>query len=113
HAAFVADRLGVDVFVTDRVADDSMSMHAALVGKRTGADKGLIGAKVHVGNLVHIARHFGQAREAAGRQHFVAAFEDEVSDNRHEVGIAAALADAVDCALHLGGSAGHGGKTVG
>ncbi len=88
-------------------------MHAALVGEGAGADERLAGTEVHVGRLVHVARHLGQPAQAAGLEHVVAALESEVGDHAHEVHVAAALADAVHCPLHLGCPLRHGGQGVG
>ena len=58
NASFVADRRRLDVLVAGGVADDGVGVHAALVSKGTGADEGLIGTIIHVGNFIHVARDF-------------------------------------------------------
>ena len=101
------------MLVAGGVAGDAVGVHAAFVGEGALADERLAGAKVHVGHLVDEARQLGQATQAAGQQHFVAAFQSEVGDDADEIDVAAALADAVDGPLHLGRPLGDGGEGVG
>ena len=64
NPAFVADRFRVDVLVAGGELADGVRVHAALVGEGAGADERLAGAEVHVGDLVDVARQFGEPRQA-------------------------------------------------
>ena len=89
-------------------------MDAALVRERAAPDVGQVLVRGEVGDLGHEAR---DARTAArsrpsGRQRR-SELELEVGDDRAEVGVAAALAVAVDRALHLTRARAHRGERVG
>src|SRR5207302_1724124 len=112
-AALVADLRRVDVFVTGGVAGHAVGVHAALVGEGALADERLVRAEVHVRHLVDVARQLRQAADAAGHEHVVAALQRQVGDDADQIDVAAALADAVDRALHLRRPLGHGGEGVG
>ena len=91
-----------------------MHVHAALVGERTWADERLVDAEVHVGDFVDVARQLGEMLGALAAEHFIAFFlERQVGDDRDQVGIAAAFAEAVDRALHVDGAGVDGGQRIG
>ncbi len=91
-----------------------MDVHAAFVSECTGSDERLVRAEVHVGDFVDVARQLGEMLGAAAAEHLVAALlECEVGDHRHQVGIAAAFAEAVDRALHVDGPGVDGGERIG
>src|SRR5262249_50845967 len=95
------------------VAGDGVRVHPSLVGEGAGADERLVGAEVHVGDLVDVARHFRQVPQAAGPQHLETSLQRQVGDHAHQIDVAAALADAVHRALHLRRPFGDGGQGVG
>ena len=79
-----------------------MHVHAPFVRESAGADERLIGTEPQIGRLVDEARQVGQVLNARVGQHFVARLLDrQVGDHRDQVGVAAALADAVDRCLAL------------
>ncbi len=93
---------GRDVFVTVGDPGDGVNVHAAFVRERALADERLIATVIHVGHVVDIARKFRQPLCTAIGQHLKARFfHGQVRANGNQIGIAAALADAVDRALHL------------
>ena len=59
------------------------------------------------------ARASRSSRSCAGLTQFEAHLELQIGDDRDQVGVAAALAEAVDRALHLRAPARHGGQRVG
>ena len=70
--------------------------------------------KLHVGRLVDEARQLGEVLERRAAEHLVALLlEGQVGDHGDQVGVAAALAEAVDRALHLHGAGVDGGQRVG
>ena len=113
NAADIADLVRFDVFVGQRVALDGADVDAALVGKGRFADIGLVAVVRQVGQFVD---QTGGAVEAvdvfahlAGQAHL----EDQGRDDRGQVGIAAAFAEAVDRALDLIDAAGDRQQGVG
>jgi len=76
-------------------------VHAALVRERGVADVGLVVRAVSVDALPDDAADLGEAAEATLRQALDAELELAVGDDLRQVGVAAALADAVDRAVDL------------
>ena len=113
EACAVADRLGIDVLVGVLGPGDGADVEAGLVGERPGADVGRLradGAVEQLGDVVADAR---QLRQPALREARVAELELEVADDRRQVGVAGALADAGQRPLDVTRSPGHGGHRVG
>ncbi len=105
NSTFVANEFRFDVLVAFRDAINRMDVHAALVSERAATDVRLVVAKVHVRQLVDIARQFREVGNRSVNQAVVTFFlEHQVGDNAQQAGIAAAFSDAVDRALHLDGS---------
>ena len=100
HVAAVADELRVHVLEGARVGLDAGDVHAALVRERVAPDVGLIGVGGRVGQLVDEVRRLGQQSQPVGRDALVAELELKRGQDRHQVGVAAALAVAVDRSLH-------------
>ncbi len=88
-------------------------MHAALVRKRALADEGLIVAHGQVRQLGDVARHRGERLQLLRPDGGVPQLQLQVSDDRHHVGVAAALSIAVDAALHVRTSGFHRGDGIG
>ena len=109
--ARVAHRGGADVLEGAGVFHHAVDVHAALVGERAAADVGhaAVGGEVcHGADKVRKRRQLGQAGEAIH-----AHLEHEVGDHAAQVGIAAALAKAVDGALHQHRAHAHRGQRAG
>ena len=83
------------------------------MGERRLADVRVGGVRRQVDELGHVAAHRGEPLEAALREALHPELQLEVGDAGHEVGVAGALAVAVDRALELGGPAEHRGDGVG
>ena len=101
HVAVVADDRRVDVLEGLRVGAHAGRVQARLVREGVLADVRLRGVGRAVEQLVDEVRRLGQPREALGREHLAAHLQLQVGDDRDQVGVAGALADAVDRALHL------------
>ena len=85
----------------------------ALVGEGVAADVGLVGVRSQVAELVDEVGGLGQARELRGRDHFEAHLQLQCRQDRDEVGVAAALAVAVDRALYKTGALAYRRQRVG
>ncbi len=88
-------------------------MQAGLVGERARADVGLAAVGRHVG---HLADGVGQAHGVAQplrRDDLATGLQLQVADDGEQVGVAGALAVAVDRALHVRGTDVEGGHRVG
>ena len=88
-------------------------VHAALVGERAPADVGCVVVRRQVGDLGHAVCELGQLPQRAFGQAGEAELELEVGEERAEVRVAAALAVAVDRALHVSRAGAHGRERVG
>jgi hypothetical protein len=84
-------------------------MHAALVRERVAADVRLVWIGGEVEQLVEEVRGRRERSELRLGQAFVAELQLQVGDDRDQVGIAAALAVAVDRPLHMGRALAHRG----
>jgi hypothetical protein len=107
----VADHRRIDVLVAGRVAQHRGDVDAALVRERAGPDVGrvVVGRQVgDVGDQPGERRQRGEIDRGGDTQ-----LEREARDHGGQVGVAAALAVAVDRALHVGGASPHGGQRVG
>jgi hypothetical protein len=76
-------------------------VEAALVREGALPDEGLALVRLEVRELVHELRDVGELLQLRGGDAVVAALQLEDRDDRDEVRVAAALAEAVDGALHL------------
>src|SRR5205085_2221879 len=85
----------------------------ALMREGAGADVRLIRIRHHVDDLADVVAHLRQHRQLFVTDHGQAELELEVSDDADDVGVAAALAVAVDAALDLHDALGDGGEGVG
>ena len=105
---------GVDVFVAVGDPGDGVNVHAAFVGEGALADERLVGAVVHVRQIVDIARQLGEPLRAAGGRALRSPFFDgQIGADGNQIGVAAAFADAVDRALHLHRAGIDGGQRIG
>ena len=102
HAPAATHQFRVDVFVGNRVLDHGINVHAALVGEGVAADVGRLLVVRHVGNVADRTGHRRQLLHPFRRNALETEFELQVGDDGAQIGIAAALANAVDGALHLG-----------
>ena len=85
-----------------RVGPHAGDVHSALVRERVASDVRCVGVGGEVEELVDEARGLAQRRELRLGQALVAELELQARDDRDEVGVAAALAVAVDRPLHVG-----------
>ena len=113
HVTVVADRRRVDMLVGVHAALDAGDVQSGLVREGAVPDVGLARMRRDVRQLVDQHRDLAQRLELARRHALVAELELKVGDDRDQVGVAAALAEAVDRALDLHGAAAHGGDRVG
>ena len=92
---------------------DRAGVQPGLVRERRRADVGLARGRRDVGDLGDGVRDAGRLVEQALRQHAAVQLELEVGDDGDEVGVAGALAVAVDAALHVARAGGDRGQRVG
>ena len=102
HAGLVANLLRVDVLVAVDVFEDGVDVRAALMCEGALADKWLVRVGAQVGQFVDEVAEVGQVGKLLRRHEVVAHFELHVGDDANQVGVAAALAVAVDGALYVG-----------
>src|SRR3989339_903314 len=76
-------------------------MDSSLVGKGGAADKGLVGRLRQVGDFGDMPGYFGQPRKLFVGNTIDPHFQFQDRNNRTEVGVAAALAQTVDCPLNM------------
>ena len=97
----VADQLGRNVLVGTRVLLHRRDVQAALVREGGIADVGRVVIGRPVQQFVDQPRDMGQLRQALGRDAgLVAHLEHQGRDQRHQIGVAAALAEPIDRAVH-------------
>ena len=89
------------------------AVDAALVGERRPADVRLVVVRGDVDDLGHVAGHLGQLAQAARRDRLVLRLELQVGQDADQVGVAAALAVAVDRALDVADAVGDRRQRVG
>ena len=99
--AAVAHHRRVDVLERLRVGANARRVQPRLVREGMLADVRLGGVGGAVEELVDEVRRLGEARQLLGRKHLSTHLQLQVGDHRDQVGVAGALADAVDRALHL------------
>ena len=113
HPRVVAHDLGIDVLVGRSPGPPQRrGVQPALVGEGRHADErvGGLGRKVH--QLGDVVAHERQPLHPALGQRGDAQLQREIGDHRHQVGVARALAVAVDRALHLPRTTDHGSHRV-
>ena len=103
HVAVVADDRRVDVLEGLRFRAHACSVQAGLVCERVLADVRLRRVGRAVEQLVNEVCRLGQLGELLGREQRHAHLQLQVGDDRDQVRVAGALADAVDGALYLRG----------
>ena len=100
--ALVADPGRLDVLVGARVLFDGGDVQPALVGERAVAHVGRVGQRRPVQPLVEQPRDVGEPRQLVlADADLEVGLEHEGGDQRDQVGVAAALAQAVEGALNL------------
>ena len=113
HAAVVADLGGFDVLVMRRVLDHRGDVVAGLVCEGGSADVGGESVERQVGQLGDEAGCGRDLLELVVFDDAQAHLELEIGDDRGKIGIAAALAVAVETALHLLDARADRGQRVG
>ena len=88
-------------------------MQPALVREGAVADVGLPLVRLNVRQLVEKLRHLAELFELRRAHAFLAHLQLQVGDHGDQIDVAAALAEAVDRALHLGRAHLHRGQRVG
>ncbi len=111
--ALVAHLGRVEVLEGAGVGGHSRRVHPGLVGEGVAADVGPVGVRRHVAELVEVVGGRRQARQLLLADHLEAHLQLQRRQDRDEVGVAAALAVAVDAALHQAGAGTDRGKRVG
>ena len=106
HPAHVADRLRLHMLVGARVLQHRGGVDAGLGREGARADEGRVAVRLAVEDLVDLARHVGElAKRLVGDAEIetvgVSVLEFQRADQRHEIGVAAALAEAVERALDM------------
>ena len=101
--AVVADLGRVEVLEGAGVGGDAGGVHARLVGEGVAPDVGLVGVGRHVAELVEVVGGRGEARELLVADDVEAHLQLQGGQDRGEVGVAAALAVAVDACPAPGG----------
>ena len=109
HAVAVADVLRRDVLVATLHLGHRRRVQPALVRECAAAHIRLRGRLRHIGDFGDIAARLGQRRQLRVRYAVHAQFQLEIGDERNHIGVAAALAVAVHCALNLLAARLHGG----
>ena len=92
--------------------DHAVGVVAGLVREGAGADVGLLRPRREVGDLADEVADLGQVRELLVGDDVDAQLELERGDDAEHVGVAAALAVAVDAGLHLRDAVLHRGQAV-
>ena len=114
----VADRLGRDVLVGRGILHDRGGMDAGLGGEGALADIGRVAVRRAVEHLVERARDVGEAVVSCSSDTPISKrsrefrLELQGRDDRDEIGVAAALAQAVERALDLARAGAHRGERV-
>ena len=118
HAAAVADAFRLHVLVGGRLLEDGRRMDAGLGGERRLADVGRLPVRRAVQDLVEHAARMRQLPELLGPDLHLEALgelrlQQQRRDQRGEVGIAAALAQAIERALDLPRAGPHRRQRIG
>jgi hypothetical protein len=113
QVAAVADERRVDVLERGRIGADAGCVQPGLVREGVLADVRLAGVGLAVEQLVGEVRGLRQQAQLLVGDHAVAQLQLQIGDDRDEVRVAGALADAVHRALHLGRAGLDGHERVG
>src|SRR6266566_133223 len=101
HALAVADQVRVDVLVGGRVLLHRGHVQPALVREGALPDEGLALVGLQVGELVDQMGDLRELLQLRGADAVMPVLQLQHRDHRHQVRVPAALAEAVDRALHL------------
>src|SRR5213078_968637 len=101
HALAVADQVRVDVLVGGRVLLHRGHVEPALVSEGALSDEGLALVGLQVGELVDQVGDLRELLQLRGADAVMPVLQLQHRDHRHQVRVPAALAEAVDRALHL------------
>src|SRR6266403_2048589 len=101
HALAVADQVRVDVLVGGRVLLHRGHVQPALVREGALPDEGLALVGLQVGELVDQVGDLRELLQLRGRHAVIPVLQLQHRDHRHQCRVPAALAEAVDRALHL------------
>ena len=119
HAAAVADRFRRDVLVGRRVLGDGGGMNAGLGGEGAFADIGRVAVGRAVEPLVERVRDMRRASASCAsdtpisKRSRVFRLQLQRRDDGNQIGVAAALAQAVERALDLARAGAHRGEGIG
>ena len=113
HLPRIAHQFRADVLVGLRVALDGAHMHAALVREGRGPHEWLPRRPQYAQLLPDLAGDAGEPGKGAFRQALVAHLELQIGEDGGQVNIAAALAYAVDGAVHLNHALLYGAECIG
>ncbi len=106
HEAGIAHQPRIDVLVGGRVFEDRAGVQPGLVGEGAGTDVGRAAQRHAVEDIVKLARDLGKRdRLRLGHADIISRavgfLEQQRRDQGDQVGVAAALAEAIERALHL------------
>ena len=101
NALAVAHQFRRDVFVGLRIFEHRADVNAALVRECAGPDIRLSTRDLQVREVGDITRDGSQSLELVRADGFIAQLQLQIRDDAGEVGVAAALAIAVQAALHM------------
>ena len=96
--------VGVDVLIEVGIDPDGAGVQPGLVSEGTRPDVGLAGVRRNVRDLADGVGDTGRLVEASGAQDLLGPLQLEVGDDADEVGVAGALAVAVDRPLDVHGA---------
>ena len=112
HSLPIADKLGIDVFVGLAVLQYPGHMEPAFMRESTVADIGLTLVRLNVGQLVEEVRYLAQSLELGRLDAVLSHLQLQVGNDRNEVEVAAAFAEAVDGSLNLAHAHLNGGHGI-
>src|SRR6266850_606734 len=110
HAPLVPHQLRIHVLVGLGVLEHGRDVDAALVGERGIPHVGLRGPRLAVGQLGDEPGDVAQLAQVVARNALEPHLQHQVGDDRDEVGVAAALAVAVERPLHVADALIHRGQ---
>ena len=113
HPPVIAHGLGIDVLVRLGMLEDGRDVDAPLVGEGGVPDVRLRLPRLAIGQLGDEARDVAELAQVLAWDAVEAHLDHQVRDDGDEVGVAAALAVAVDGALDVVHPFGHRGQRVG
>ena len=113
RAARVAHRRRAHVLVGGGKPRNGARVQATLVGEGRRAGVGMVRRHRHVAELGHVLGHGRELGEAVASHTARVHFQLQIGNDREQIGVAYALADAVHRALHARGAGAHGRERVG